>query len=138
MAKPTPPIAERIAEVRQVAPGLALALFEVAVLSAISVAISTRLPMVMNLVICLALFVLGHLTPILVQLSAERFELVNFMANLFATVLPSLETFNVEAAIATGSLISWTYVFWSFVYCVAYSTAALLLAFILFEDRDLA
>lgn len=138
MARLTPPVAERIAEVRQVTPGLVLALFEVGVLSAISVAISTRLPMVMNLVICLALFVLGHLTPILVQVSAERFELVSFMANLFATIFPSLDVYNVEAAVATGSQIPWLYVFWSLVYSVAYSTAALLLAFILFEDRDLA
>jgi len=138
MARPVPPVADRLAEVWQIAPGLVLALFEVAVLSSISVAISTRLPMLMNLVICLAIFILGHLTPILVQATAGGFELVSFMAGLFSVVFASLEVYNVEAAIATGREIPWAYVFWSFVYTAAYSTAALLLAFILFEDRDLA
>lgn len=133
-----PTAAERLAEVKQVWPGLVLAFFEVAVLSAISVAISTRLPMLVNLVVCLALFVLGHLTPILVQASAEQFELVGFMAGFFATVLPALEVFNVQPAVATGSTIPSSYVLLASVYCVAYSTAAILLAFILFEDRDLA
>ena len=32
-------------------------------LTAISVAISTRLPMMANLVICAAIYVLGHLVP---------------------------------------------------------------------------
>ena len=138
MARPAPEVAEKLAEVWLIVPGLILALFEVAVLSSISVAISTRLPMLMNLVICLTVFILGHLTPILVQQSAGGFELVSFMAGLLSVVFASLEVFNIEAAIATGSQVPWNYVFWSFVYCVCYSTAALLLAFILFEDRDLA
>ncbi|HEX6985997.1 MAG TPA: ABC transporter permease subunit, partial [Planctomycetaceae bacterium] len=56
----------RLAETLQVAPGLVLIFLEVAVLGAISVAISTRLPMVVNMTTCFAIFVVGHLTPILV------------------------------------------------------------------------
>ena len=134
-----PPSAERWAEVWQIAPGLVLSFFEVAVLSAISVAISTRVPMLVNLVVCLALFVLGHLAPVIVRVTEGRFELVAFMARLFATILPALEAFNVKAAVATNTPIPWGgYVAWAFVYCVIYCTIALLLAFILFEDRDLA
>ena len=33
---------------------------------------------------------------------------------------------------------NWPYLAWAFVYCLAYATAGVLLAFILFEDRDLA
>ena len=49
---------------RQVMPGLALGFFEVTVLTSISVAISTRLPMLANLVVCILIFFLGHLSPV--------------------------------------------------------------------------
>ena len=94
--------------------------------------------MLVNLVVCLALFVLGHLTPILVQVSEGQFEAVGFMAHLFATVFPQLEVFNVHNSIATGLMIPLDYLFISFLYCVLYCVLALLGAFILFEDRDLA
>ena len=66
-------------------------------------------------------------------------ELVSFMARLFAWVLPSLEFFNAGPAISTGVQIPWFgYVLPALGYCVLYSGAALLFAFLLFEDRDLA
>jgi len=128
----------------QVLPGLALGFLEVSILAAVSVAISTRLPMLVNLVVCIALFFLGHLTPVLVEAtrpgqSQSVNELVRFMANLFAFILPSLEYFNAGPSIATGVSISWTaYVFPALGYCVMYSGAALLFAFLLFENRDVA
>jgi ABC-type transport system involved in multi-copper enzyme maturation permease subunit len=136
---------KQFAQVKQVMPGLALGFFEVTVLAAVSVAISTRLPMLVNLVVCIAIFFLGHLSPVLVEQASQSqaqgtvSELVTFMARLFAWVLPSLEFFNASPAIATGVVIPWAgYVFPAFLYCVLYSLAALLLAFLLFEDRDLA
>jgi ABC-type transport system involved in multi-copper enzyme maturation permease subunit len=128
--------------VRQILPGLALGFFEVTVLAAISVAISTRLPMLVNLVVCIAIFFLGHLTPILVEVTSQGQqvnELVKFMARLFAFVLPSLEFFNAGPSIATGAVISWVgYVLPALLYCMMYSGAALLFAFLLFENRDVA
>ena len=96
------------AQVRQVMPGLVLGFFEVTVLAAISVAISTRLPMLVNLVVCIAIFFLGHLTPVLVEATARQAkanELVQFMAQLFAWALPELEFFNAGPSISTGSVI---------------------------------
>ena len=55
-----------------VVPGLVLAFMEVAILAAISVAISTRLPMIANFIICFSIYVIGHLTPLLVQTSVEK------------------------------------------------------------------
>lgn len=131
------------AHVLQILPGLVLGFFEVSVLSAISVAISTRLPMLANLVVCIAIFFLGHLTPVLVeatsQAGAQRNELVAFMAQLFAWALPSLEFFNAGPAISTGAVIPWVaYVLPALGYCVLYTGAALLFAFLLFENRDVA
>lgn len=139
-------IAERAKQweqVRQILPGLVLGFFEVTVLTSISVAISTRLPMLANLVVCILIFFLGHLSPVLVEAAnapnAQINELVGFMARLFAWALPSLEFFNAGPSISTGAVIPWTgYVLPAFGYCVMYSGAALLFAFLLFEDRDLA
>jgi ABC-type transport system involved in multi-copper enzyme maturation permease subunit len=124
--------------VRQILPGIVLTYFQVVVLSAISVAISTRLPMLVNIVVCLAVYILGHLAPVLVKQAEGSFELVEFTAQLTAVVLPALSYFNVSSAVATGSPIPWTYVAWNFLYCILYSGIGILLAFVLFEDRDLA
>lgn len=132
--------AEPWRETVQVIPGLLLIFMEVAVLAAISVIISTRLPMVVNLVTCFTIFVIGHLTPVLVQSSADKQELefVLFVARVFATVLPSLDSFNIQAAVATGKIVPPDYLGFAGLYALAYAVAGILLAFILFEDRDLA
>ena len=133
--------AKQIEHVQQILPGLALGFMEVTVLTAISVAISTRMPMLVNLVVCISVFFLGHLTPVLVESTKGKNsnELVHFMAQLFGFVLPELEFFNAGPAISTGALIPWqTYVLPALGYCTLYSAAALLFAFLLFEDRDLA
>ncbi|MFI5454077.1 MAG: ABC transporter permease [Isosphaerales bacterium] len=133
--------AKRWAQVKQVMPGLVLGFFEVTVLTSISVAISTRLPMLANLVVCILVFFLGHLSPVLIEAGSQGQvnELVSFMARFFALVLPSLEFFNAGPSISTAAVIPWLgYVLPAFAYCMLYSGAALLLAFILFEDRDLA
>jgi ABC-type transport system involved in multi-copper enzyme maturation permease subunit len=124
----------------QILPGLALITFEVAVLTAVSVAISTRMPMLVNMVSCFAIFVIGHLTPVLVQTSfqGDALVFVRFIAQLLATVLPSVDNFNMSTAISTGAPIPLDYLAYSLLYALAYSAAAVLLAFILFEDRDLA
>ena len=121
-----------------IVPGLILAFMETLVLASLSVAISTRLPMLGNFIICFTIYVLGHLTPLLVQSSAESFEPVQFVATFLATVLPILDHFNIQAAVAAGIGVPHDYLGWSLVYCLIYGMIALLLALVLFEDRDLA
>jgi ABC-type transport system involved in multi-copper enzyme maturation permease subunit len=133
--------AKQWAQVMQVMPGLALGFLEVTILTAISVAISTRLPMLANLVVCILIFFLGHLTPVLIEVADQGHanELIVFMAKLFSIALPGLEFFNAGPSIATGAIIPWIeYVLPALGYCALYSGAALLFAFVLFEDRDLA
>ncbi|HVW02576.1 MAG TPA: ABC transporter permease, partial [Planctomycetaceae bacterium] len=84
------------------------------------------------------IFVIGHLTPSLVAAGVFKLELVEFMARLMATVLPALDVFNIQAAVATGKMVPAEYLGLSALYCVAYSAAGILAAFLLFEDRDLA
>lgn len=134
------PHPERLSVVTQVLPGIVLCFFQVSVLAAISVAIATRLPMVVNLVTCFAVFVIGNLTPMMVQQGDKviQNEAVTFTARLIATILPSLESFNIYAAVATGRAVPPSYLGFSLLYGAAYTTAIILVAFILFEDRDLA
>jgi len=119
-------------------PGLILSFMETVVLTAISVAISTRLPMLPNLVICGSIYVLGHLGPLIVQSSVGQNEFVAFFGQLIALILPVLDHFNVQAAVAGGVRVPIDYLAWALLYCVLYSAVAMLFALILFEDRDLA
>jgi ABC-type transport system involved in multi-copper enzyme maturation permease subunit len=125
-------------EMVRTVPGLVLAFMETVVLAAVSVALSTRLPMLANFIICFAIYVLGHLTPLIVQTSVNEFEPVRFVAQLIATVLPVLDHFNIQAAVAAGVSVPHQYLGAALLYCIIYSTIAMLLALALFEDRDLA
>lgn len=125
-------------EVWLIMPGLVLAFFEAVVMVSIAVAISTRLPMIPNLIICAAIYALGHLLPTLTHSAAGKLAVIPFAAMFLSTVLPVLDYFNIYAAIATGKAVPLSYVAWAGAYCLLYSTVALLLALLLFEDRELA
>ena len=143
-AKTAPEAADKLEQVIQILPGVPLIFLETMVLTAISVAISTRLPMVVNMVTCFAIFVVGHLTPVMVRAAAGDQQLqgaiepVQAVARLIATVLPSLEIFDMQAVVATGKMLPADYLGYSALYSGCYAAALILLAFILFEDRDLA
>jgi len=137
-SNPQPTVAQCQRGMIDAAPGLALAFMRAVVLASIGVAISTRLSMLPNLLICAAVYVLGHLVPTLVNSSVGQLEYVPFVANLLALVLPMLEHFDIYGATSVGRALSWEYLVWAGLYCVLYSTAAMLVALLLFEDRDLA
>jgi ABC-type transport system involved in multi-copper enzyme maturation permease subunit len=134
------PHPERVTVVAKILPGIALTFLQVSVLGAISVTVATRLPMVINLVICFAVFVIGNLTEIIVNQSVEgqAKESVTFTARLISMVVPSLSAFNISSAVATGRVVPQDYLGYSFLYAATYIGAMLLLGFLLFEDRDLA
>lgn len=137
-SNPTPDWQLCHAEMVGATPGLVLAFFEAAVLTAISVAISTRLPMLPNLLICGSIYVLGHLTPLIVQSSVGQNQFVAFFGKLISVVLPMLEHLNIQAAIAAGQPVPYSYLGMAGLYSLIYIAVAMLLALILFEDRDLA
>ena len=130
----------RLAAVSQILPGIVLSFLQVSVLGAISVAVATRLPVVVNLVACFVVFVIGNLTPMMVAQgnTVIKNEYVTFVARLIATVLPSLESFNIYGALARGGSVPPMYLGVSLAYGAAYAAAIVFFAFILFEDRDLA
>jgi ABC-type transport system involved in multi-copper enzyme maturation permease subunit len=124
-------------EMNGIVPGLALSLLETLLLAAISVAISTRLPLVANFSITAVVYVLGHLTPLIVQSSELRFTPVKFIGQLIAVIFPVLDHYNVEAAIAKNAAVPPAYLGAALLYTLIFGAIAMLLALLFFEDRDL-
>jgi hypothetical protein len=128
--------------------GVALGFGQVMILVAIASALATRLAFVVNIVLCLLVFFLGHLAPVVVQVTQQAqgggvgVGLVSFLGRLFDVLLPSLESFNMGRAIIRESpLPLWQfggYVLTVLGYSLIYTTIALLVGLLLFEDRDLA
>jgi hypothetical protein len=52
--------------------------------------------------------------------------------------LPVLEHFTIEAAVVGGVPVPWVYLGWAALYAALYSAVALLVALVLFQNRDLA
>jgi ABC-type transport system involved in multi-copper enzyme maturation permease subunit len=137
-SKTTPEWQECFVEVSRIIPGLVLAFFESVILAAISVAVSTRLPMLPNLVICGSIYVMGHLAALIVRSSAGDNVFVRFVGRLMSVVLPVLDHYEIEGAIAGATIVPASYLWWALLYSMLYCAAAMLLALLFFEDRDLA
>ncbi len=125
-------------EVVRIVPGLVLAFFEAVVMAAISVAISTRLSMLPNLVLCGSIYVMGHLGPLIVNSAAGEIVFVKFIGRLISVMLPVLDHYEIEGAIAGASTVPAVYLWTALLYSFLYCSAAMLLALIFFEERDLA
>ena len=120
-------------------PGIFLCYLEAVLFVAISVAISTRMGILPNFLICFSIYVLGHLTPLLVQSSSfASLPTVSVFANLIAIVFPVLNHFDVQAAVNTNVQVPLVYIGWSMIYTAIYGTMTMLFALVMFEDRDLA
>jgi ABC-type transport system involved in multi-copper enzyme maturation permease subunit len=123
-------------------PGLIIGSCQVLVLLAISVALATRVPMVVNVIACLFVYFLGHLTPIMTEVTRNQLALVYFVAQVFDLILPGFDLFDVGTAIVRDSpLPAIPYALYTLnvtIYALVYGSIALLFGLILFEDRDLA
>jgi len=125
-------------EMITVVPGLALSFLETVVMAGIALAVSTRLGTVANLIVCFTVYALGHLVPLIVQSGVGKFAIVRFTGRLFATLLPVLDHFTVEAAVVGGVPIPWDYLGWAALYAALYAAVTILVALVLFQHRDLA
>jgi ABC-type transport system involved in multi-copper enzyme maturation permease subunit len=129
--------------------GLVRIFGQVMILLAICTALATRMQFVVNLVICLGVFLIGNLSPIMVHVTDKpenegnpALQLVRFIAQLFNAVFPSLDAFDMGPAIIRDTPLS-TVSFLGFVatvllYALLYTGIAILAGLLLFEDRDLA
>ncbi|MCI0376630.1 MAG: ABC transporter permease [Gemmataceae bacterium] len=123
-------------------PGLVIGFCQVMVLIAVAVALATRLPMIVTLTVCMLVYLLGHLTPVMTEVTRGGLPLVYFVAQLFDTVLPGLDLFDTGSAVIRDlPLPIGEYAVYTAnvaLYGITYTAIALLFGLILFEDRDLA
>ncbi len=129
---------EGLDEVMTTVPVLGLYFMETMAIGAVAVALATRLPLLANFITCFVVYVIGNLTSPLVASSKGNNELVGFVGNLIAVVVPNLNVFNVQAAVDSGNPIPLIYLAASFNYLLCFTVAVWMLAMLLFEDRDLA
>jgi ABC-2 family transporter len=138
-------------DLSEVAPSLVLGFGQLMVLLAVAVCLATRLPVAANVTTCGVVYILSHLSPILVA-SVNRTgpgtegeattvtQMLRFVAGLFDRVLPALQLFKptqiTDAPVPFGDMA--VYAGQVMLYALLYTGIVLLFGLVLFEDRDLA
>jgi len=141
-------------------PSLVLMWFQISVLAAIGVALSTRFSLVVNLPVVILLYIAGNLTRFMFPLTDgsgslmdHRSGLVKHCAYAISVLLPYLQIFDLRTLTVyktirigdsfrydpQGVYLStlWSYVGVAFLYCAAYSIFSLSAGMWLFEGREL-
>jgi ABC-type transport system involved in multi-copper enzyme maturation permease subunit len=140
-------------------PSLVLAWFEIAVLAAVSVALSTRFSLVVNLPAVIMIYIAGNLTRFMFPLNPDQSPILKLFARGVALVLPYLATFDLRSltvyhevalrntqfwprpGIAHPDVVYasqlWAYVGIAALYGIAYAAFALSAGMWLFKTREL-
>jgi hypothetical protein len=140
-------------------PSLVLAWFEIAVLAAVGVALSTRFSLVVNLPAVILIYIAGNLTRFLFPLSSDQSPVLKLFAWAVAVVLPYLATFDLRSLTVYHEIALrgtrfwpqqgilhpnvvylhqiWAYVGIAALYGIAYSAFALSAGMWLFKSREL-
>lgn len=111
-----------------------LILFALWILAALALMCSTRLELMSTLAICSGFFLLGLMSDYLFGTRADK---GTWWAWIPYTILPNWQQLWMADALGEGKTIPWRYVGMSFGYVIAYAGAALAVALVLFEDREL-
>jgi len=117
-------------------PAAILVLFALWILASLALACSTRVDVIPTLAICSAIFLVGIMSDYLFGRHAEQ---GSWWASVLYTVTPNWQLFWLADVLETGkNTFPWGYVGKAFGYVVGYVGAALCLATLLFEDRELS
>lgn len=117
-------------------PAAVLVLFALWILASLALACSTRVDVLPTLAICSAIFLVGIMSDYLFGTKAEK---GSWWASVLYTVTPNWQLFWLADVLDTGkNTFPWGYVGKAFGYVVGYVGAALCLAMMLFEDRELS
>ena len=132
-------------------PSLLLVWLQIGTLAAISVAISTRFSLVVNLPAVIMLYVAGNLTRFFGDAVATGSTVTKGLAGLVSTLLPFLEVFDLRRYAVYGQLglengdavnvtpltFIWANVGLSVLYAAFYITFALAIGLLVFRNREL-
>ena len=113
-----------------------LVLFALWILAGLALACSTRFDTIPTLAICSAFFLIGLPSDYLFGTKAEQ---GSWWASVLYTVTPNWQLFWLADAVEMGkSAFYWGYLWKAFLYVVGYVGAALAVAVVMFEDRELS
>jgi len=117
-------------------PAAVLILFALWILAALALAASTRFDTIPTLAICSAFFLIGLVSDYYFGQADRRGE---WWGTVLYTVIPNWQNFWLADALDSGrSTFHWGYVSKAFGYAACYIGAALAVAVVLFEDRELS
>jgi hypothetical protein len=134
------------------AAALVLVWLQVSVLASIGVALSTRLPLLVNLPAVIVIYIAGNLTQLMFRDMESKSFAYKAIANVLAVVLPYLKLFNMDGTTALGTIgvgsyatdpsavgpgELWLAVGASAAYAIAYAFTAMLAGMWLFQSREL-
>jgi len=115
-------------------PAAILILCALLVLAGVALACSTRWEMIPTLAVCSGIFLLGLMSDFLF---GRRAEMGSWWASVLYTLIPNWQLFWLADALESQKTIPWSYVGQAFGYVAGYLGAALAMALLLFEDREL-
>jgi len=118
-------------------PASILILFALWILAALALACSTRLEMIPTLAICSAIFLIGLMSDYFYQRAGGAGQGTPFWASTLYAIVPNWQQFWLADLLETGKKLPWSYLSKAFIYVVTYVGAALSLALVLFQDREL-
>ena len=132
-------------------PSLLLVWLQIGVLAAVSVAVSTRFSLVVNLPAVILLYVAGNLTRFLGDAVVNGNAVAKGLAAILSTLLPFLEVFDLRKYTIYGQLgmestevahsisysFVWSNVALSFLYAAFYVAFALSIGLLVFRNREL-
>lgn len=121
-------------------PAAILVLFALWILAALALACSTRFDMIPTLVICSAFFLVGLMSDYLYSKLGGTLDGGGpWWASVLYTLIPNWQNFWLADALDTGqNMFHWGYVGKAFGYVLGYVGAALAVAVMLFEERELS
>ncbi|MEP6664378.1 MAG: hypothetical protein ABJC04_12025 [Verrucomicrobiota bacterium] len=118
-------------------PASLLILFALWILAAIAIACSTRLEVIPTLAICSALFLVGLMSDYFYQRAGGTLKGGPWWASTLYAITPNWQLFWLADVLESGKKFPLAYVGKAFGYMAAYVGAALAIALVLFEDREL-
>jgi ABC-type transport system involved in multi-copper enzyme maturation permease subunit len=118
--------------------GVFLSLCEVGILASAALAISTRVSMIPNVCLTFMLFILGHQSGYLVHLLTGKEAGHGLLTTLLLRIIPNFEFLNYASDIAFGKEVPLSLVGMLLLYAAAWVGMFLLVAQVLFEQRELA
>ena len=117
---------------------MVLSLLQVLVLEAVAVACCVRAPMIISVVIFFTVFVVGHFAEVLARAARGAGTVLGTAAAWVVTaVIPDLEGLNYSQEVAgVDDLISASVLGWGVAYALVYCAAGVLVALLLFRNRE--